>query len=208
MRLNRGGSFAVPRAMPAPRRSIALSALALGVASLLGTAGCRVSVGPADDGNSGGSSGSSGAPAPEPTSTPSSGDASPEVQALFGTLPNATPDTMRGVWGDSVTSNGAVTDLRFRFDKDRIVGGVKCNAQGKEILVGDAVSVAAYDADAKSGSFTLANALAFSTEKDGVKCSGRLDAATWKFAVTDKSVELRPDGLEGYLKLSKLGDSP
>jgi hypothetical protein len=169
--------------------------------------GCRVEVGPASDdkGSSGGNT-SSGTPSPAPTSTTPSGDASPEVQALFGTLPAATPDKLRGVYGEVVNANGSSTDLRFRFDKDRIVGGVKCTVSGKELMVGGTATIDPIDAEAKTGTIKLSQALVFATEKDGVKCTGRLDAATWSFTVTQKLLEMKPQGLEGYVKLDKLGD--
>src|SRR5262245_18842305 len=137
MRVNRARPFAVRRVMPASRP---LLAVALLMACLVPAVGCRVSVGPPED-IKGSSSGSRGTPTPAPTSTTNAGDASPEVQGLFGTMSNATPDKRRGVWSDSVTSNGTVTDLRYRFDRDRVVAGVKCTSQGKELVVGDAASV-------------------------------------------------------------------
>lgn len=192
--------------MPASRRLIALAFVTACLVPAAVT-GCRVEVGPADDGKGSSSGGtSSGTPSPAPTTTTNSGDASPEVQALFGTLAAATPDKLRGVYGETVNSNGTTTDLRFRFDKDRIVGGVKCTVNGKELMVGGTATIDPIDAEAKTGTIKLAQALVFATEKDGVKCTGRLDAATWQFTVTQKLLEMRPQGLEGYVKLDKLGD--
>lgn len=174
---------------------------------------CRVEVGPPepDNSSSSSSSSSSGTPTPTPTPAPTPtapppDTAPPEVQALFGAQVTASPDKIKGVFSDSVQANGNTIDTRFRFEKDRIVGGVHCIVNGKDIMVGGFVGIPAIDLETKAGTFEVKEAGIFTKTKDGETCTARLDVAKWSYTVTALALELKPEGKEGFVKMQKVGD--
>lgn len=192
----------------------ARTVLSVSLVSLLSLMACRVEVGPPESDNSSSSSSSSSSgstptptptPAPTPTAPPPD-TAPPEVQALFGTQVTASPDKIKGVFSDSVQANGNTIDTRFRFEKERIVGGVHCIINGKDIMVGGFVPIAAIDLETKTGTFEVKEAGIFTKTKDGETCTARLDAAKWTYTVTTLALELKPEGKEGFVKMQKVGD--
>ena len=64
------------------------------------------------------SSSSDDGPAPTPA----------ESVALFGDLPPATPNVLRGVWSQTAIAAAGTTDSRFRFEDGKVVAGVRCTS--------------------------------------------------------------------------------
>lgn len=189
-----------------------LSVSLVSVVSLM--VACRVEVGPPEPDNSSSSSSSSSSgttptptptPAPTPTAPPPD-TAPPEVQALFGTQVTASPDKIKGTFSDSVQANGNIIDTRFRFEKERIVGGVHCIINGKDILTGGVLGISAIDLESKTGSFEVKEVNIFTKTKEGETCTARIDAAKWTYTVNGVALELKPEGKEGFVKMQKVGD--
>jgi hypothetical protein len=130
------------------------------------------------------------------------------VNALFGAFPTNTPNTLRGVWGVTLADGDASADLRFRFTDGKVIGGVKCTykQRSEPIIVGAEQSIDTADLDNAKGQFVLATTLYFQTDEPNFTCDGSFDAATWNFQVTDKSVDMKPVGLRGEVRLTKFGD--
>ncbi len=138
-------------------------------------------------------------------------DAPAEVQALFATLPAATPDQLRGVWATTLKldEGQGQGELRFRFTDAKIVGGVQCTytvAGAPPLLVGDSGAITTADLDAKAGQFVLPTKLTFAGRRDVRSCSGAFNAATWKFTITGTSVDMDAVGMNGQIHLDKVGD--
>lgn len=192
----------------------ARTVLSVSLVSLLSLMACRVEVGPPEPDNSSSSSSSSSSgstptptptPAPTPTAPPPD-TAPPEVQALFGTQVTASPDKIKGVFSDNVQANGNTIDTRFRFEKDRIIGGVHCIINGKDIMAGGVLGISTIDLESKTGTFDVKEVNIFTKTKDGETCTARIDAAKWTYTVTALALELKPEGKEGFVKMQKVGD--
>src|SRR5262245_12721156 len=120
-----------------PRSFVAPFALA--AASCLSLSACVM---PGDEGADGGTSATS----------------AQDVSALFGALPTATPDKLRGVWSSTQTGVEGTADLRLRFDQGKLTAGVKCvyNVPGLQPMVtGKGTALETTDSlDGKTGQFT------------------------------------------------------
>ena len=133
----------------------------------------------------------------------------PEITALFGTLPAASPDKLRGVWSLKAANSAGTADLRMRFTDDKLVLGVRCEytvPNLQPVVVGQIGALTSTDLDAKTGQFTLAATVGAASMDSARTCDAHFDAATWKFVVTGAAVEMEPVGKTGHAHFDKVGD--
>jgi len=134
------------------------------------------------------------------------------VAELFSEdLPDATPDALAGVWAAAKeeTSSGTA-ELRFRFEEGRIIVGSHCvlSHDGKtyDIIAGQSAGLATEDLSAKEGSFELQEEVNFSGQDGPARCTGRLSAGKWNFAIDGKDAALTQTGKTGQHTIIKVAD--
>lgn len=138
-----------------------------------------------------------------------SSTAAAEVTELYGALPTATPNKLRGVWSATQTSTDATSDLRLRFDANKVIAGVRCvfSTSGVEpMIVGDSTALTPSGSlDDAAGQLTTGETLTFSKEDQGLQCQGQFASGTWTFSVSGTALTLQ-SASGASARLTKVGD--
>jgi hypothetical protein len=129
---------------------------------------------------------------------------------LYGDLDPPTPNTLKGVYQTVVTDEGMSTEIRLDFEKDTLLGAVRCTPKNPalgEVSVDGQTDLQTDALDAATGQFTVA---AFSMEKtvDTTFCQGGLRAATYDFKVEDLKLTLTTKEISEPLVYGKIGQVP
>ena len=128
----------------------------------------------------------------------------PEVTALYGSHPPASPGTLRGVWKVGARSpDGVDTDLRLRFTNGQVVGGARCG----ELTTGSDRTTNGDPPDREKGSIDIGDAWFFSVSvSDGARCGWSFAGGTYDFSVDGLRLKLTPTKAGPALSFEKIGD--
>lgn len=174
--------------------------LLAGLLALASLAGCTIDTGGTDAGPSSGGSSSGGA-------TASSG--TPEIAALYGTLPAATPDKLAGVWSSVTKAETGDADVRFRFASGKLTVGVRCTyaaRPGEMVTTGGSTTLATTDLDAGFGQFRIGERLSFRAQEGELECRSQFENLSYSFQITGTTLLLGATEAPGTAALTKVGD--
>jgi hypothetical protein len=136
-------------------------------------------------------------------------DAPPAYDALFDPLPQATPNTLRGVWSYTVQNPEGPAELRFRFTDNLVLAGVKCTYSRPgygPLITGQSKQAQITGLDAAKGVISLSDGLTFQVHPDARVCQGTLAKDDYNFNVVNTVVTLTVPGISGALVFGKVGD--
>lgn len=130
----------------------------------------------------------------------------PAPETLFGTLPAATPDKLRGVWQSTQTQENGTVEIRLRFVDKYLVGAAKCSAKGgPEVIAGGSIGLSTTALDAATGKVTFGT-LGFQKEENGLRCEVALPGDTYDFTIADGALSLAKGNARLSTTFTKIGD--
>ena len=131
----------------------------------------------------------------------------PAPETLFDTLPAATPNVLRGVFGNTQTQTNGTIEIRLRFMEKYVVGGAKCTPTGggAPVIAGGSIALTTDALDAATGKLTI-GALGFQKQEGNLLCQVTLPGNTYDFTVTGATLTLKVGAATVSPSFEKVGD--
>jgi len=132
----------------------------------------------------------------------------PAPETLFDTLPAASPNVLRGVWGNTQNQATGTIEIRLRFVEKYVVGAAKCTPKGEgatSVIAGGSIGLATDALDAATGKLTIGS-LGFQKQEGNLLCQVSLPANTYDFTVADKTLTLAVGAATVSPSFEKVGD--
>jgi hypothetical protein len=128
----------------------------------------------------------------------------PAPETLFDA---ASPNVLRGVWGNTQEQPNGTIEIRLRFIDKYLVGGAKCTPKGggASVIAGGSIALNTEALDAATGKLTIGT-LGFQKQEGQLLCQVSLPANTYDFTVAETTLTLAVGAAKVSPSFEKIGD--